>query len=227
VGIGWTADKREQPARFPASQAGAREGSREMAQHEIFVADAAHFIGKSGAKRLINQAWKQGFIPLRGVRPGESEAVEIPFNEGGRVDCKKSRIVIGRLCTTYLSVSLKLADLEWLAQAHDKLERQARGVASSTPQAAANARNLSPAEIGRTGGKKSGEVRRAGRKWVPHATELAEAACSRDPAASHGRIAGLIADNWKSREVDCPGHDTLSTFVSELRASGQLPQRAK
>ncbi len=68
-----------------------------MAQGEIFVADAARFIGKSRGKRLINLAWKRKAIPLRGVRPGESEPVEIPFNEGGRVDCKKSRIVIGRL----------------------------------------------------------------------------------------------------------------------------------
>jgi hypothetical protein len=206
-----------------------------MAQHEISVVDAAHFIGKSGVKRLINQAWKRRFIRLRGVRPGESEAVEIPFNEGGRVDCKKSRIVIGRLCTTHLSVTMMWPDVERLA--HADFERQLREAETpgspplkQAPESASgptNARNLSPAEIGRTGGRKSGEVRRAGRKWVPHATELAEAACSREPAASHGRIAGLIADNWKLREVDCPGHDTLSTFVSELRASGQLPQRPK
>ena len=102
--------------------------------HEIFVADAAHFIGKPGAKRLINQAWKQGTITLRGVRPGESEPVEIPFNEGGRVDCKKSRIVIGRLCTTYLSVTMKWPDVERLAQADvEWLLREAALVAANTP----------------------------------------------------------------------------------------------
>ena len=105
-----------------------------MAQHEIFVADAAHFIVKSGAKRLINQAWKQGFISLRGARPGESEPVEIPFNEGGRVDCKKSRIVIGRLCTTYLSVTMKWPDVERMAQAD--FERQLREASEAAMSAA-------------------------------------------------------------------------------------------
>ena len=111
-----------------------------MAQGEIFVADAADFIGKSDAKPLINLAWKMGAIPLRGVRPGESEPVEIPFNEGGRVDCKKSRIVIGRLCTTYLSVTMKWTDVERLAQVDvrrlvqadaERLAREASEAASS------------------------------------------------------------------------------------------------
>jgi hypothetical protein len=195
----------------------------------ISVRDAADFTG-GDAPRIISRAWKLGAARLYGVRPGETEPVEIPAHEGGSLDCEDSCVVIGGLCTTYRSVTLKVADLAWLAQAQDKLEQQAlqaSEAASSAPQAAANARNLSPAEIGRTGGKKSGEVRRAGRKWVPHATELAAAVCAREPAASNGRIAGLIADNWKLREVDCPGHDTLSTFVSELRASGQLPRRPK
>jgi hypothetical protein len=211
----------------------------------ISVADAADFLKTHDACRLIQRSWKLGTIRLYGVRPGESEPVEIPSNEGGRVGCKKSRIVIGSLFTTYQSVTMAWADVERLAQAQADAERLAQAdaerllqegktPASSPPKQAAqspsneaNPRNLSLAEIGRTGGRKSGEVRRAGRKWVPHATELAEAACSREPAASHGRIAVLIADNWKLREVDCPGHDTLSKFVSELRASGQLPQRTK
>ena len=90
---------------------GAR-GLAEMAQDNklISVADAAHFLAIPNvkvsikqakqhikrAKLLINQAWKQRFITLYGVPAGEpvdSEPVEIPFNEGGRVDCKKSRIV--------------------------------------------------------------------------------------------------------------------------------------
>jgi hypothetical protein len=103
-----------------------------MAQDEIFVADAADFIGKSRGKRLINQAWKQKTIRLRGVRPGESEPVEIPFNEGGRVDCKKSRIVMGRLCTTYLSVTMKWPEVRRLAQADvERLGREAKEVAAS------------------------------------------------------------------------------------------------
>jgi hypothetical protein len=193
-----------------------------MAQDKrISVRDAADFTG-GDAPRIISRAWKLGTVQLYGVRPGETEPVEIPADEGGSLDCEDSCVVIGDLCTTYRSVTLKAADLEWLAQAQDKLERQARGVASST----ANARNLSPAEIGRVGGKKSGESRRASRKWVPHATMLARAVCSRDPAASNEDIAVAIADEWKLHDVDYPGPKTLSRFVSELRANGQLPQKS-
>jgi hypothetical protein len=194
----------------------------------IFIKDAADFTG-GDAPRIISRAWKQGTVRLYGVRPGETEPVEIPAYEGGSLDCEDSCVVIGDLCTTYRSVTLKLADLEWLAQAQDKLERQAlhaSEAASSAPQPAANARNLSPAEIGRAGGRRSGESRRASRKWVPHATMLAHAVCSRDPAASNEGIAVAIADEWKLHEVDYPGPKTLWRFVSELRAIGQLPQKS-
>ena len=82
-----------------------------------------------------------GAIPLRGVRPGESEPVEIPFNEGGRVDCKKSRIVIGRLCTTYLSVTMKWPDVERLAQADVKrlVQADAERLAREASEAASSA----------------------------------------------------------------------------------------
>jgi hypothetical protein len=201
----------------------------------ISVAYAADIVATSEARKLIQRAWKLGAIRLRGVPPGEGEPIEIPPSEGGRVDCKKARIVIGRFCTTFLNVTMKWADVKRLAQADFERQLLEAESPSSPPlkstrsaSGSANAPNISSAaEIGRTGGKKSGEVRRAGRKWVPHATELAEAAVSREPAASIGRIAGLIADNWKLREVKCPGHDTLVGFVSERRASGQLPPRAK
>lgn len=83
----------------------------------VSVAAAADFFGTPDARRLIQRLWREGAFRLQGVRPGESEPVEIPFNEGGRVDCKKSRIVIGRLCTTYLNVTMKWPDVERLAQA--------------------------------------------------------------------------------------------------------------
>jgi hypothetical protein len=91
---------------------------------------------------------------------------------------------------------------------------------------AANARGMSPADIGRAGGKKSGEVRRARRKWVPHATELAKAACASEPAASHERVAVKIADTWKLREPACPAPRTLSRWVSKQRANSELPPRS-
>jgi hypothetical protein len=88
------------------------------------------------------------------VRPGESEAVEIPFNEGGGVDCRKSRIAIGRLCTTYLSVTMKWPDVERLAQAD--FERQLREVETpgsprlkQAPQSASSAADMTVAKAGR------------------------------------------------------------------------------
>ena len=74
-------------------------------------------------------------------------------------------------------------------------------------------------------GKKSGEVRRANRPWVSHATELAVHACDSNPRASDETIAGLIADNWKFGHISAPGHRTLSGFVAELRKGHKLPQR--
>jgi hypothetical protein len=100
--------------------------------------------------------------------------------------------------------------------------KQAPQSASDT----ANARNMTPAEIGRAGGKMSGKVRLAGRKWVPHATELAEAAVKREPAASHERVANMIADNWKRDDVRCPQPRTLARWVSQKRARGELPPRS-
>jgi hypothetical protein len=121
---------------------GAR-GLAGMAQDKrILVADAAHFIGKARAKRLINQAWKRRFITLyglpAGVRPGESEPVEIPFNEGGRVDCKKSRISVGRLCATHLSVTMKWSDVERLTQADVAVERLLREADAPAPRDESN-----------------------------------------------------------------------------------------
>jgi hypothetical protein len=194
----------------------------------ISVADAADFIGEH-APRIISWAWKLGTVRLYGMRPGEPEPVEIPAHEGGSLDCDESWVVIGDLCTTYRGVTLRLADLEWLAQAQDKLERQALQAsegASSAPQAAADSRNPSAAEIGRLGGRKSGELRRANRKWVPHATILAGAACSRNLAASNADIADAIEGDWKG-EADCPAYATLLRFVSKLRKNGELPPRAK
>jgi hypothetical protein len=116
------------------------------------------------------------------------------------------------------------ASLEAMAgkEAAARLPKQALQGAPNT----ANGRDMSPAEMGRAGGKKSGEDRRARRKWVLHATDLAKAAYSRDPTASNDRIAEEIADTWKLQDVDCPGHRTLSKFVSELRRDGQLRKRS-
>jgi hypothetical protein len=48
------------------------------ADHRISLAEAADFIGTPDAPRLIQLAWKQKAIPLRGMRPGVSDPVENP-----------------------------------------------------------------------------------------------------------------------------------------------------
>jgi hypothetical protein len=83
---------------------------------------------------------------------------------------------------------------------------------------------LSATESGRRGGKRSGEVRRESRRWVPHAEELALAV---DPHLSNEAIATEISGSWKSQDVDPPGTRTLVGFVAELRTDGKLPQRER
>jgi hypothetical protein len=74
-------------------------------------------------------------------------------------------------------------------------------------------------------GKKSGADRRANRRWTAHAAELAKEAYALDQSASNEKIAESISDNWKLGNPECPGHRTLTKFVSEQRGSGKLPQR--
>jgi hypothetical protein len=86
----------------------------------ILVADAADFIGTPDAPRVIELAWKlrkQFGFRFFGVRAGESEPIEIPFNEDGKIDCEASRIGEGALFATYRSVTIVWEDCKRLAQA--------------------------------------------------------------------------------------------------------------
>jgi hypothetical protein len=78
------------------------------------LAEAAGFIGKHG-DRFIRQARRLKLIPLRGVRVGESEPVEIPFSEIGPIDCESSRIGDG-LLTLWRDVTMRWDDVKRLAQ---------------------------------------------------------------------------------------------------------------
>jgi hypothetical protein len=79
---------------------------------------------------------------------------------------------------------------------------------------------------GREGGEKSGAVRKANRRWKPHAKELALEACKRDPSLANGKVASEVEGRWKLAEAVCPTHRALEGFVSELRKSGELTQRS-
>ena len=78
-------------------------------------------------------------------------------------------------------------------------------------------------ELGRRGGKRSGEVRRKSRRWVPHAEEIA---LTIDPNLSNEDIANAITDRWKRADVNYPGDRTLVRFVAQLRAAGTLPPQS-
>jgi hypothetical protein len=80
----------------------------------LLLAEAAGFIGKHG-ERLIRRARRLKLIPLRGVRAGESEPVEIPFSETGPIDCEGSRIGDG-LLTLWRDVMMRWEDAKQVAQ---------------------------------------------------------------------------------------------------------------
>jgi hypothetical protein len=90
------------------------------------------------------------------------------------------------------------------------------------PEPPASVTIPSATETGRRGGKKSGEVRRESRPWVPHAEKLALAV---DPNLSNEAIATEISGGWKRPDVDPPGIRTLMRFVAKLRSGAILPPR--
>jgi hypothetical protein len=82
----------------------------------ISVAEAARIVRIADACAFINWGWKRKLILLRGVPIGGGELVDIPGNEGDKIDCRKSRVVTGRLFATYQHVIVRRAELERLAQ---------------------------------------------------------------------------------------------------------------
>jgi hypothetical protein len=81
----------------------------------------------------------------------------------------------------------------------------------------------------RESGKKSGTLRRENRLWLPHAKEIALKVHIADPSASNEKLAVELAFRWRMNpdkgEPKCPGPRTLTRFIAELRASGELPPR--
>jgi hypothetical protein len=132
------------------------------ADHRISVAEAADFIGTPDAPRLIQLAWKLKIIRLRGVRPGESDPVEIPFSENGTVDCDASRIGEGALLTTYRNVTIAWADVRRLTQIDVKRLAKQAGTPASSP----------PAQISQSGPNSDITAAKAGPKAKAVALEL-------------------------------------------------------
>jgi hypothetical protein len=78
---------------------------------------------------------------------------------------------------------------------------------------------------GATGGKKSGETRRARRTWVTHAEELAREYVTANPGASQIKIAVEITNGWKCKYITPPELETLKKHVKAMIDAGQLPKR--
>jgi hypothetical protein len=103
----------------------------------ISVEDAADIIGTPDAEQLINWAWKQGTARLRGGPATGGPSVEIPSNEGGKVDCANSRIGAGELFTAYRNVTIPWDDVVRLTQVDvDRLLRWAERATAPQPKQA-------------------------------------------------------------------------------------------
>jgi hypothetical protein len=114
---------------------------------------------------------------------------------------------------SFLILRANEAFLRDVVVSRDDILKRASALAGAVPSAT---------ESGRRGGKKSGEVRRKSRRWVPHAEEIA---LTIDPNLSNEDIANAITDRWKRADVNYPGDRTLVRFVAQLRAAGTLPPR--
>jgi hypothetical protein len=99
----------------------------------ISIADAADFLGTPDAAGLIERASKLGTVRLRGVRPGETEPVEIPADENGKLDCVAS-LIGDRLFTGFQTVTIAWVDVKWMAQADVNRQAQDASTHASPPQ---------------------------------------------------------------------------------------------
>jgi hypothetical protein len=71
-------------------------------------------------------------------------------------------------------------------------------------------------------GQLSGKARRANRKWVPHAEELAKQIRREDPKVTPPRIAAEINVRWKLADHHPPGQETLVGHIREMIKTGTL-----
>ena len=192
-----------------------------------------------------NRLWPNFIRAIRETYPGFLEEVEKKFRNGDYLMAMFGQCMKRVLARSDLSAGRKTnaqEDAAVFIAAFDELQQfapPARGLAYElatralftalrvglNPDEVENLRAEARSELGRKGGKTSGPRRQAKRSlWTPHATELAMEAYSRDQNASNETIADAISDNWKLKTPKCPGHRTLTKFVSKSRPE-ILPQR--
>lgn len=78
--------------------------------------------------------------------------------------------------------------------------------------------------IAAVGGKRSGMVRRANRKWVEHAEEIAIGYVAENPIASRPKIAAEILSRWKLSELLLPTFETIEDHLTVMITEGRLPE---
>jgi hypothetical protein len=192
-----------------------------------------------------NRLWPDFIRAIRETYPGFIEEVEHKFRNGDYLMAMFSQCMKRVLARPDLNAGRKTnakEDAAVFMAAFDELQQvdpHARGLAYElatralftalrvglNPNEVENLRAEARSEVGRKGGMTSAPARQVKRSlWTPHATELAMEAYSRDPNASNETIADAISDNWKLKTPKCPGHRTLTKFVSELRPE-ILPHR--
>ena len=192
-----------------------------------------------------NRLWPDLIRAIREKYPGFLEEVDHKFRNGDYLramleECMKrvfARPYLdgGRKANAQEDAAVVMEVLNRLQQVDPYARELAHELGTRTlftglrvglsPDEVENLRAEARSELGRKGGKTSGPGRQAKRSlWTPHATELAMEAYSRDLDASNETIADAISDNWKLKTPKCPGHRTLTKFVSELRPE-ILPQR--
>ena len=165
--IGRAADKREKPARFPASSDGRSRGLANAGRRVDASLACREVYRNTRWEQRLERAWMERSIRARGMRSGEVEPVELPAYEPGdivRIDCRHSRLFSAprdRWVPAYQNIEVRKADLERLVGEAEGVTPSASNQAPQSVSSEASARNLSPAELGRKGGIKSAE--KAGR----------------------------------------------------------------
>jgi hypothetical protein len=76
-------------------------------------------------------------------------------------------------------------------------------------------------------GRKSGDARRAKRKWAEHARQLITEIVAASPHWGRDRIATQVAVLWKIDEDLVPSHETLKDYVEELEKNSCIPTHAE
>ena len=196
AGIGRPADKREKPARFPASTR-ARPMACEMDDgekqataadrpdplfHELEIEDEDAVAASRSLQAAVESALARG---------GLSEKVKAEI-------CHDAELVASRL-----QASRNAANRGYvIALAISALFVGLR--AGLQTDAVDELRKSLPAEMGRRGGLIGGASRKARRPWVPHATDLAREVCSREPNASNENVADRIWDGWGTPRAELP-----------------------